>query len=131
MTVTGWDNGLSQDYNKKLAQWFMSKPGAMHELRSQFMTTRTELIAELRSAFIDIEISAVIAKKIADMLEADYQRQVGDALSIKCYQEQVADLAAEIAKLRAAAKLALVKMNRHWHYEMKDALDALNEVLTP
>lgn len=33
MTVTGWDNGLSQDYNKKLGQWFANRLGAREELR--------------------------------------------------------------------------------------------------
>lgn len=31
--VTGWDNGLSQDYNSKLGQWFANRPGALQQLR--------------------------------------------------------------------------------------------------
>jgi hypothetical protein len=30
---TGWDNGLSQDYDKKLGAWFSEKPNAKQELR--------------------------------------------------------------------------------------------------
>ena len=30
--VTGWDDGLSQDYNKKLGRWFSNRPGARREL---------------------------------------------------------------------------------------------------
>jgi len=33
---TGWNNGLSQDYDKKLGTWFADKPGAKQELREQF-----------------------------------------------------------------------------------------------
>jgi len=34
--VTGWDNGLNQDYNKKLARWFSEKPNARQEIRDLF-----------------------------------------------------------------------------------------------
>lgn len=34
-TPTGWDNGLSQDYNKKLGAWFSEKPNAKEELRAR------------------------------------------------------------------------------------------------
>jgi hypothetical protein len=33
--ATGWDNGLSQDYNKKLGAWFSEKPNAKQELRAR------------------------------------------------------------------------------------------------
>ena len=32
---TGWDNGLSQDYDKKLGAWFSEKPNAKQELRAR------------------------------------------------------------------------------------------------
>lgn len=32
---TGWDNGLSQDYDKKLGAWFSEKPNAKEELRAR------------------------------------------------------------------------------------------------
>ena len=32
---TGWDNGLSQDYNKELGAWFSEKPNAKEELRAR------------------------------------------------------------------------------------------------
>lgn len=41
--VTGWTDGLSQDYNKKLANWFMSKPGSMQELRDQFEASEPQV----------------------------------------------------------------------------------------
>lgn len=31
--ITGWDNGLSQDYDKKLGAWFSEQPNAKQELR--------------------------------------------------------------------------------------------------
>lgn len=31
--VTGWDTGLSQDYDRGLAQWFASRLGAREDLR--------------------------------------------------------------------------------------------------
>lgn len=34
-TPTGWDNGLSQDYDKKLGAWFSEKPNAKEELRAR------------------------------------------------------------------------------------------------
>ena len=32
-------------------------------------------------------------------------------------------------KLKEAARLALVQMNRHWHYEFEEAIKALTEVV--
>jgi hypothetical protein len=32
---TGWDNGLCQDYDKKLGAWFSEKPNAKEELRAR------------------------------------------------------------------------------------------------
>lgn len=32
---TGWDNGLSQEYDKKLSAWFSEKPNAKEELRAR------------------------------------------------------------------------------------------------
>jgi hypothetical protein len=68
--VTGWTDGLSQDYNRKLAKWFMNKPGAMQELRSQFEPTgeRAELIARLRDPS---GADHMLFDDAADMLEAD------------------------------------------------------------
>ena len=38
--VTGWTDGLSQDYNKKLGQWFANRLGAKEQLRKDYeMTT--------------------------------------------------------------------------------------------
>ena len=34
--VTGWDNGLSQDYDKNLGRWFADRPGARQQLRETF-----------------------------------------------------------------------------------------------
>jgi len=51
---TGWNNGLSQDYDKKLGTWFADKPGAKHELREQFQQKDTDLT--------DDEISDVYEK---------------------------------------------------------------------
>jgi hypothetical protein len=34
--VTGWDNGLSQDYDKDLGSWFAGRPGAKHQVRETF-----------------------------------------------------------------------------------------------
>lgn len=33
---TGWDNGLSQDYNAKLGTWFADRLGARQQLREDF-----------------------------------------------------------------------------------------------
>lgn len=33
---TGWDNGLSQDYNAKLGIWFADRLGAQEQLRRDF-----------------------------------------------------------------------------------------------
>ncbi len=30
--ATGWDNGLNQDYDKKLAKWFSTRLGARYQL---------------------------------------------------------------------------------------------------
>ena len=34
--VTGWDNGLSQDYCRELGRWFADRLGARYELRKLF-----------------------------------------------------------------------------------------------
>ena len=34
--ATGWDNGLSQDYNRKLGAWFAERLGAKRELREMW-----------------------------------------------------------------------------------------------
>jgi hypothetical protein len=31
-TVSGWDNGLSQDYSRGLGRWFADRPGARQQL---------------------------------------------------------------------------------------------------
>ena len=33
---TGWDNGLSQDYNAQLGKWFADQPGARQQIREMF-----------------------------------------------------------------------------------------------
>jgi len=33
MPVTGWDNGLCQDYDRKLFRWFASRIDARYQLR--------------------------------------------------------------------------------------------------
>jgi len=46
---TGWNNGLSQDYDKKLGTWFADKPGAKQELREKFQQPIADLTdAEIR-----------------------------------------------------------------------------------
>lgn len=34
--LTGWDNGLNQDYNRKLHKWFASRMDARHVLRQRY-----------------------------------------------------------------------------------------------
>ena len=36
LVPTGWDNGLSQDYDKKLGKWFADQPGARQQIREMF-----------------------------------------------------------------------------------------------
>ena len=31
--ATGWNNGLNQDYDRKLGKWFASKAGAREDVR--------------------------------------------------------------------------------------------------
>jgi hypothetical protein len=33
---SGWDDGLSQDYNRDLGRWFADRPGARYQLRLMF-----------------------------------------------------------------------------------------------
>ena len=35
-TTTGWDAGLSQDYNKALGKWFADRLGSRQQLRQFF-----------------------------------------------------------------------------------------------
>ena len=38
--VTGWDNGLCQDYDKGLGRWFANRLGARQQLRQDFKMTQ-------------------------------------------------------------------------------------------
>lgn len=40
---TGYDNGLSQDYDAKLGRWFAEKPNARQEVREAFPTVNESL----------------------------------------------------------------------------------------
>jgi hypothetical protein len=62
----------------------------------------------------------------ADMLEADEQgMKDAFASGMSCRPASVQ----ERDKLQAAARLALEKMNKHWHYEFAEAITALNGAL--
>lgn len=39
---TGYDNGLSQDYNRKLAKWFSTRLSARNDVRRAFPNTPTK-----------------------------------------------------------------------------------------
>ena len=44
--VTGWDNGLSQDYNRELGRWFADRLGARQQLLDTLAKSKlTELPA--------------------------------------------------------------------------------------
>jgi hypothetical protein len=56
MTVTGWDNGLSQDYDRKLGTWFADRLGAREQLRRDFpMTNKLPPLPEA-SGYIDYPV---------------------------------------------------------------------------
>ena len=40
LKVTGWDNGLCQDYDKGLGRWFANRLGARQQLRQDFKMTQ-------------------------------------------------------------------------------------------
>ena len=58
MKVTGWDNGLCQDYDKGLGRWFANRLGARQQLRQDFKMTQVlidratleQLVAALNNA---------------------------------------------------------------------------------
>ena len=88
--------------------------------------TRTELIEGLHcnALWRSLDTSDLL-KQAADMLEADELIRLAN---IDCVNHFDA-IKEDYDKLREAARLALEQMNQHWHYEMKDALDALKEAL--
>jgi len=88
--------------------------------------TRTELIARLRGRVQNNYYSLQDMKDALAMLEAEGAEFRPDWAG---YGQGVKDGEAELDKLREAARLALEQMNQHWHYEMKDALDALKAAL--
>ena len=47
MKHTGWDNGLSQDYNKELGAWFAGRPGACEQWRRDYGLAVTDEIDAL------------------------------------------------------------------------------------
>ena len=59
MKPTGWNNGLSQDYNKELGSWFADRPGAREQLRRDYgLAAADEIDAltddELLAALLEI-----------------------------------------------------------------------------
>jgi len=48
--MTGWDTGLSQDYNGDLGRWFADRLGAREQLRRDGMTPIEQAIEALEDA---------------------------------------------------------------------------------
>ena len=61
--ATGWRDGLSQDYSKKLGTWFADQPGARQQLREDM-----EKVADVEDADLtDDEIDAITKQQWGDM----------------------------------------------------------------
>lgn len=83
--MTGWNDGLCQDYDRKLGAWFANRPGARQQLRETFMpqgTPASSQIIWLEQRVQELEnekegfIHAVMArdeaiKELSDALVAD------------------------------------------------------------
>lgn len=69
--VTGWDSGLSQDYDKGLGRWFANRLGARQQLRQDFKMT--QLITVDRATLEQLKHSV----KQARIFGNDWRRELG------------------------------------------------------
>ena len=76
--VTGWGNGLSQDYDKGLGRWFADRLGARQQLRRDFEMTQQHITQEQET-----QIAAQFAE------DATYEFNIANA-AIKHYIDQCA-----------------------------------------
>jgi len=95
--MTGWSNGLSQDYNKQLGTWFADRLGARNQLRRD-METKNEALElahylEICDANEGVEMQAAAmlrfqASEIAE-LECHYADQVLRAIEAETERDQL------------------------------------------
>lgn len=60
--ATGWDNGLCQDYDKKLGKWFANRLGARQQLREMFGVDMTIKMVTPREQALEQEVAALKAR---------------------------------------------------------------------
>lgn len=90
--ATGWDTGLCQDYDRKLALWFATRPGARHFLKGT-QVSKGNKISSLRE-----ELEALAVKYELDTLTA--QDNLANFTLQVCHPEaenrQLAETAVEV-----------------------------------
>lgn len=83
--ATGWNNGLCQDYNRKLHQWFASRVDARYVLRKNLTMNEVEWTAQVKSKLIEYafneEAAIELAKSIYDTYYEDYPNDPLDAVT--------------------------------------------------
>lgn len=114
-TVTGWNNGLCQDYDAGLGRWFADRLGSRYELRKTFMTTQhtvesllkrlkaslspNKLDAEIEAEFIALQ--AKCDEKDAEIERLNRQCRLFDAAAFKARIEAKTLVDAAEAKIAA------------------------------
>jgi len=116
--MTGWSNGLSQDYNGKLGTWFADRLGARNQLRND-METKNEAL-ELANYLEICDANEGVEMQAAAMLRAqaaDIERLTNDRDHLAANNE-----------MRAQVILALSSDNTDFANE-RDQLKAVIEQL--
>jgi len=116
---TGWDNGLSQDYNGKLGTWFADRLGAKQQLRNDMETKNEalELANAMDTAAYFPAYPANPYKQVADMLRSQ-------AAEIERLNTELNLLGSACDKIRTAARIERLDLAAE-----RDQLKAKNEAL--
>ena len=92
--VTGWDNGLCQDYDKGLGRWFANRLGARQQLRQDFKMTQFITIDRATLEYLVVALEGIEA-----LIEHQY---TGTREGMNALQNASDDAQVALNKLRAA-----------------------------
>ena len=103
MKVTGWDNGLCQDYDKGLGRWFANRLGARQQLRQDFKMT---------------QLITVDRATLEQCLAATLGVVHGDAVFGKPVKEAISSLRAALANAEPAQQVP----DMFWNHDDAETL---------
>ena len=84
--ATGWDNGLNQDYNRKLGGWFANRLGARQQLREMFnMSMHKSFRNDTQTPAGQVQLQGkTLQKEIEDYQQAMQNCRCNDQPVEKC-----------------------------------------------